>query len=280
MKILVLGSKGMLGSDFMDTLTNKNFTVIGADIEDIDITVSDETINKIQKINPDIIINCVAYTNVDLAEQEIDNAFKVNATGSKNVAIAAKKTNAKLVYFSTDYVFDGTNENSYFEWDKTNPINIYGKSKLYGEELIREQYSNHFILRISWLYGKHGNNFVHTMLKLSNEKNELNVVNDQTGSPTWTMDVVNQTIKLMNTEEYGTYHSSAEGHCTWFDFTNAIFEIKNINTKVYPTTTKEFPRPAQRPKYSILENKMLKLSNLNIMRDWKESLKDYLATID
>lgn len=276
MKVLITGSNGQLGLELFKQLhVISSYDVIKTDRENLNILDFKSVNDAITRENPDIVINCAAHTAVDLCENDIENAYKINALGPRNLAIACEKIGSKFVQVSTDYVFDGSGKRPYREDDMTCPNSIYGTSKLMGEKFTKEFCSKYFIVRTAWLYGD-GNNFVKTMLKLSETNNELNVVDDQVGSPTSTVDLAKAIIELMNTEYYGTYHGTCEGQCSWYDFAKKIFELKNIDIKVNPVTSEEFKRPAPRPAYSVLDNFMFKLVGLNSFRDWKESLAEYL----
>ena len=279
MKVLITGSNGQLGLELSKQLhENSNYDVIKTDREDLNILDSKNVNDIITREKPDIVINCAAHTAVDVCETDIENAYKINALGPRNLATACEKIGAKFVQVSTDYVFDGSGNRPYREDDMTCPNSIYGTSKLMGEQFTKEFCSKYFIVRTAWLYGD-GNNFVKTMLKLSETNNELNVVDDQVGSPTSTVDLAKAIIELMNTEYYGTYHGTCEGQCSWYDFAKKIFELKNIDIKVNPVTSEEFKRPAPRPAYSVLDNFMFKLVGLNSFRNWEESLKEYIDKI-
>lgn len=276
MKIVITGANGQLGLELRRQLKSYGkYEVIATDRENLNIVDIEEVNKFITKNNPDIVINCAAHTAVDLCETDHDNAYKINAIGPRNLSIACEKIGAKLVQVSTDYVFDGTAKEPYREDDTTCPNSIYGKSKLMGEQLVREFCSKYFVIRTAWLYGE-GNNFVRTMIKLSKEHSELNVVNDQFGSPTSTVDLARAIIDLMNTEHYGVYHGTCEGQCSWYDFAKKIFEISDIDIKVNPVTSDEFKRPAPRPEYSVLDNFMLKLVGLNSFRTWEEAIEEYI----
>ena len=276
MKIIITGAQGQLGQELVKQLDKKyEYDVIKTDRDTLDITNIENVNTFILDQNPDVVINCAAHTAVDLCETDIENAYKINAIGPRNLAIVCEKIGAKLVQVSTDYVFDGNGTRPYREDDITCPNSVYGTSKLMGENLVREFCSKYFIVRTAWLYGE-GNNFVRTMLKLSETNSELNVVNDQIGSPTSTVDLAKAIIDLIHTEHYGIYHGTCEGQCSWYDFAKKIFEIKNIDIKVNPVTSDEFKRPAPRPKYSVLDNFMLKLVGLNSFREWEDSLEEYL----
>lgn len=278
MKILILGSQGQLGKEFTEYLKNKE-EVYAFSHSELDILDSKKLINVIQEIRPDCVINCAAYTKVDKAEEEIEECFKINVIGAKNVSYASYKIGAKIIYFSTDYVFDGNKDIPYKEFDFTNPLSIYGKTKLLGEEYTKVHNPNHLILRISWLYGIHGNNFVKTIVKKGIEEKKLRIVEDQKGSPTYTLDVVKQTLKLIEEDKVGIYHASNQGEVSWYEFAKKIFELLNLNNiEITPIKTGDYPAKAKRPKYSVLENYYLKLENLNMMRDWESALKDFLKT--
>lgn len=277
MKILITGAKGQLGIDVVNSFTKDN-DVVGTDVDTFDITNIDSTINFLRETKPDLTINCAAYTNVDGCEENIDTAYKVNAIGARNLAVASLETGSRLIHISTDFVFDGNTQAPYIEFDNTNPISIYGRSKLAGENFIKEICPKHFILRTAWLYGKNGNNFVKTMLKLSEEKKVINVVDDQVGSPTFTLDLVSVIKLIMSTEAYGTYHVTNDGSCSWNEFAKRIFAnagIKGIS--VNPITSEELNRAAVRPKYSVLRNYMLELQFDYFMRNWEDALKAYFS---
>lgn len=276
MKIIITGSRGQLGLELYNRLKIvPGYNILAVDIEELNI-VDFNTVNRtVLEYLPDIVINCAAHTAVDLCETDIENAYKINAIGPRNLAIACEKVGAKFVQVSTDYVFNGNENQPYREDNETCPNSIYGKSKLMGEQFTKEFCSKYFIVRTAWLYGE-GNNFVRTMLKLAQNNKELNVVNDQFGSPTSTVDLAKAIIDLINTENYGTYHGTCEGQCSWYDFAKKIFEISNIDIKVNPVSSEEFKRPAPRPKYSVLDNFMFKLVELNSFRRWEDSLIEYL----
>jgi dTDP-4-dehydrorhamnose reductase len=279
MKVIVTGAKGQLGTDLVHLLADKRYEVYGYGREELDITNYDQVKRVISEVSPDVVIHVAAYTKVDLAESEPDQAFLINAYGTRNIAVASEAEGAKLVYISTDYVFDGTATTPYNEFAPTNPLSVYGKSKLAGEQFVRDLHSKFFIVRTSWVYGKHGNNFVKTMLKLAQERDELSVVYDQIGCPTYTVDLSNCILKLIQTEKYGIYHVSNSGHCSWYEFAKAIFEEVGIEVKVHPCTTKDFPRLAPRPAYSVFEHMALRLNGFNEMRNWREALKKFIVQI-
>ncbi len=276
MKLLITGSRGQLGIELIKQLACRDkYQLIETDIHNLDITNQDQVFELVKSHKPEAIINCAAFTNVDGCEANEVGAFRVNAIGAQNLSTAAYSIGAKLLQVSTDYVFDGTGNVPKREYDKTNPQSVYGSSKELGELLVRQTNPKHFIIRTAWLYGE-GNNFVRTMLKLAKENNELNVVNDQVGSPTSTVDLARCIINLVNTESYGTYHATCEEQCSWYDFAKRIFELKGINIKVNPITSEELNRPAPRPKFSVLDNFMLKLVEMNTFRSWEEAIEEYL----
>lgn len=278
-KVVITGCNGQLGRELVKQLKNYNYyDIVVADKGTLNISDFDEVNEFINSNKPDIVINCAAYTAVDLCEVEIDKAYMVNSLGPKNLAIACEKIGSKLVQVSTDYVFNGQNKIPYKEDDRTCPNSIYGKSKLLGENFVKEFCSRYFIVRTAWLYGD-GNNFVKTMIELSKNKAEINVVSDQVGTPTSTVDLGKCIIDLVQTELYGTYHGTCEGKCSWYDFAIKIFELMNIKIKVNPITTSEFKRLAPRPEYSVLDNFMLNIVDKNTFRHWEDSLIEYVEII-
>lgn len=280
-KVLIAGSNGQLGLELNNTLKGK-YELILTNRLNLDITNFKDTIEFIKQHRPDIIINCAAFTAVDLCEIQEETAYSSNALGPKNLSMASSQFGAKLVHISTDYVFDGDGNKDingivrpYIEEDKTNPQSAYGRTKLEGEKLVTENASKYFIIRTAWLYGK-GKNFVRTMINLSKTNSEVKVVNDQIGSPTSTEELSNMIEKLIETENYGIYHGTCEGYCSWYDLTCEIYRLLGIKTKVIPVTTEEYPRPAKRPKYSVLENKKLNELGIYKFKEWQKALKIYL----
>ncbi|MHA1439872.1 MAG: dTDP-4-dehydrorhamnose reductase [Promethearchaeota archaeon] len=275
MKVLILGANGQLGSEFKTFLKNKA-EIFALNHNELNVLDFKKLVNTFKEISPDVVINCAAYTKVDQVEEEENLAYQVNAVGAKNVSFASFKVKAKVVYFSTDYVFDGAKELPYREFDKPNPLSIYGKSKLFGEEFTKQFNPNHLILRISWLYGINGSNFVKSIAKLAKGKGKLKVVNDQIGTPTYTLDVVKQTWQLIQNDSVGLYHCSNTGQTNWFEFAKKIVGQFNLNAKVLSIKTNEFPALAKRPSFSVLENYLLKIENKNIMRSWEEAFNDFV----
>ena len=284
MRVLVTGASGQLGKDVVALFQQKGHEVMGCSRSELDITNLEQCQQVINGFQPDSIIHCAAYTAVDAAETDVDGAYKVNAVGTRNVVVAAERVGAKLVYISTDYVFNGRSAVPYQEYDNTDPQSIYGKSKRAGEVLTQSLSSRYFVVRTSWVYGLHGNNFVRTMLRLGQEKPQLQVVHDQKGSPTYTVDLARFLQELVQTEKYGVYHASNSGDCTWFEFTQAIFEEAKelgfmIKAQVEPCTTEQFPRPAPRPANSIMDHLSIRTNGLTDLRPWREGLVDFLKQI-
>ena len=278
MKILITGGRGMLGRT-LNKILDKHEIII-ADLPEADITLKDSFENFVLKNIPDCIIHCAAMTQVDNCESQKDLAYKLNVIGSANVASVCQKHNIRLLAISTDYVFNGSLDRPYNEFDIPDGGNtIYGQTKYQGEEEIRKICSNYLILRISWLYGFGGPSFVHTMLNLAKAgKDNLKVVNDQIGNPTSAIAVARYiAILLEKTELTGTMHLTCEGEATWYEFAKEIFKLSNYNINVIPCSTNEYPRPAPRPKNSRLEKKQLALNNLPPMPHWQEALKEFLS---
>lgn len=283
MKYLITGVKGQLGYDVVRELKKRNVKdqdIVALDIDDLDITDNEQVNKMISNQKPDIIFHCAAWTNVDNAENNIEMCEKVNVEGTKNIVKACKKVNAKLFYISTDYVFDGTKNGIYEITDIPNPISVYGKTK-HGGELAVKEYEKHFIVRISWVFGINGKNFVRTMLKLSETRDTLNVVSDQIGSPTYTVDLSKLLVDMSQTEAYGTYHATNKGYTSWADFAKYIFESNQINAVINPIPSKEYPTKAVRPmnskmsSISLIENGFYELPNWrNAIDRYNEELKE------
>ena len=273
MKIALTGSDGMLGSDIKNVFSDVE--LINFTLHDFDITNLDGSHKAIKEAKPDYLIHVAAYTDVDGCESNPETAFLVNGIGARNITMACEDIGCPVIYISTDYVFDGTKKETYNEWDKTNPINVYGLSKLMGEQFVTSLTNRFYIVRTSWLYGKNGKNFVDTIIRLLSERDEIDVVNDQTGSPTYTCDLAGKLKELIG-RGYGTYHVTNTSHCSWHEFAVEIAKIKGINKNINPTTTEKFKRPAKRPAFSVLGNTMLRLEGIEPARHWKEALKDYL----
>ena len=268
-KVLVTGAYGMLGQDLCPILEDNGYDVVETDIDIMDITKYEDIDKIFSYEKPEIVIHCAAYTNVDKAEEDIETARLINVTGTENIAKACKKYNATMVYISTDYVFDGQGTEPYKPMDKTAPLNNYGLTKWEGEEAVRNNLEKYYICRTSWLYGHYGKNFVETIISLAN-KPELKVVDDQVGCPTWTVDLSDAIVKIIETKPYGTYHTCGGGNTSWYGFAKEIFNQAGLSVNLNPCTTEEFPRLAKRPAYSIMNND-------GLLRDWKEALKGYMA---
>jgi dTDP-4-dehydrorhamnose reductase len=275
-KILITGSNGQLGKELLIQLLNlQKYKLILTDIDTLDISNIDEVNQELCNSMPDIVINCAAFTAVDLCEDEPEKAYQSNAIGAKNLAIVSELIGAKIIQISTDYVFDGNSNVPYIETSKPNPQSAYGKTKLAGELFVQQYNPQHFIVRTAWLYGD-GNNFVKTMLKLSETRKQLKVVNDQFGSPTSTKELAKAMIQLIDSDKYGIYHATCEGYCSWYDFAIKIFEVKEIMIDVTPCTSDEYPQKANRPKFSVLENRKLKEEFDFYFKNWDEALIEYL----
>lgn len=268
MKVLVTGANGMLGQDLCPILEDLDYEVIETDINNLDIINELLTRKVMSNEKPDVVIHCAAYTNVDKAEEEFEQAKLINVVGTENVAKACAKNDAILVYVSTDYIFDGKKQAPYEVDDKPNPINNYGLTKFQGEEVVKKYCKDYYIVRTSWLYGHHGKNFVETMIAHKNDE-ILKVVNDQIGCPTWTVELANGIIKMLEEFEYGTYHICGSGQTSWYEFAKEIFEYLDISVNLQPCKTEDYPRPAKRPQYSAMNNH-------KICRNWKQALHDYL----
>ena len=275
MKVLVTGANGQLGYDVVKELQKQNIECCGATRKEFDIVDFEAAEKFITNYAPDVVIHCAAYTAVDKAEDEQGLCYLVNTSATENIAHICKKVDAKMLYISTDYIFDGTKDGFYEVDDKPNPINIYGRTKLLGEQAVQKILKKYFIVRISWVFGEHGNNFVKTMLRLGKEHKELNVVADQYGSPTYTFDLAPLLIEMIKTDKYGIYHATNEGVCSWADFAEEIFKLAGMNIKVNHITTDEYPTKAKRPLNSRL-SKMGTWCNFRNLQIWKNAISNYL----
>lgn len=288
MKLLITGSKGQLGNELSKILASgeselgrlpeqvQGCEVTAVDVDELDITDMAAVGAFLQKERPDVLINCAAMTNVNGCESSQDVAMKVNAIGARNLARSCEQIGCKLVHVSTDYVFAGDGDRPYVEWDICNPQSVYGTSKLLGEQYVRDFCTRYFIVRTAWLYGYVGGNFVKTISKLARERGEVTVVSDQRGNPTNAVDLAYHLVRLATTEEYGVYHCTGTGECSWYDFACEIIQLFGIDAKVKPCTTEEYPTPAKRPSYSSLDNMMLRCTIGDEMRDWKDALKAFV----
>lgn len=282
MKVLVTGVKGQLGYDVVKELTKRNHEAVGVDIEEMDITDFSAVEKVLTAVKPDAVIHCAAWTAVDAAEDNADKVMKINVDGTANIAKVCKAIDAKMVYISTDYVFDGTGE---APWDPDckdyAPQNVYGMSKLGGEKAVAEILSKYFIVRIAWVFGKNGNNFIKTMLRLSETHDTLRVVNDQIGTPTYTYDLSRLLVDMIETEKYGYYHATNEGgYISWAEFASEIFKQAKKSTKVIPVTTAEYGlSKAKRPFNSRLDKSKLTLNGFERLPLWQDALKRYLEEL-
>jgi dTDP-4-dehydrorhamnose reductase len=282
-RILVIGAKGMLGRDLVEVLrtSSRNDEVVAWDLGDLDIREEQSTIAKIESIYPEIVINVAAFTNVDECESNEEKVFAINAEGMRHVALGALRCHAKVVYLSTDYVFDGRKKEPYLESDPPNPLNVYGRSKWKGEQYVQELVENSLIIRTQWLYGRYGNNFVTSILRQVREKRVLSIVNDQIGSPTYTKDLSKAISVLIQRDVKGIFHVANRDLCTWYTFGQAILKLTGIvGVKIIPISSKELGRPAPRPSYSALSTQKLKRETGMMLRPWSEALKDYLQSKD
>ncbi len=275
-KIIVTGCNGQLGRAINLELKDcSDIEFVNTDVGELDITDVDKVLKLAREVKPYAIINCAAHTGVDACEDEFDKAYRINAIGPRNLSIAASETGAKMVHISTDYVFDGKTDKPYYEFDKTNPEGVYGITKLAGESMVKDFARRYFILRTAWLYGD-GKNFVRTMLRLSESNDKVRVVGDQVGSPTSAKELARSIAQLLFTENYGLFHATCEGSCSWAEFTKEIFRLAGKDTKVETITTEEFGAKAPRPAYSILENHMLKMTGGYGFADWRDALAVYM----
>ncbi len=293
MKIMITGCHGQLGNELLSIIKSgraeigeisaeyKNAELLPVDIDTLDITDFAAVNGYVNKNTPDVIINCAAMTNVDGCESDYVTALKVNAIGVRNLAVAAKSTGAKLIHVSTDYVFEGNGKRPYVEWDTVCPVSAYGASKALGEKYALAFCDKCFIVRTSWLYGYIGKNFVKTVRRIIREKGAMTVVNDQRGNPTNANDLAYHLLKLALTEEYGIYHCTGEGECTWYDFARLISELSGFGAdKVSPCSSDEFKSPTKRPAYSSLQNLALECTVGNEMRDWQDAIKEYISKVE
>ena len=275
-KIMITGCNGQLGRALNVELSSmSNIEIINTDVNELDICNLNAVMDFVNEHKPEIIMNCAAHTAVDKCESEEDTAFLINAIGPRNLSIAANEIDATLLHISTDYVFSGDDNKRYNEFDTVNPQGAYGRTKLKGEEFVKDFTNKYYILRTAWLYGD-GNNFVKTMLRLSETNDIIRVVGDQYGSPTSAKELAKAMVALMDTKQYGTYHATCEGECSWADFAREIFRLANKSTKVESITTAEYKAAAKRPAYSVLDNYMFNTTTNIRFPNWKDALVEYL----
>lgn len=278
-KIIITGSNGQLGRELNKFYAHKGgLQFINTDVDELDITDIESVMELVRAEQPYAIINCAAYTAVDACETNEDLAFRVNVIGPRNLAIAAEAVGAKIVHISTDYIFDGTKETPYRECDIPNPQSVYGMTKARAEEMVRSFSHRYFILRTAWLYGD-GKNFVKTMLKLSEDHDTVTVVGDQFGTPTSAAQLVRAIDSLLFTNNFGTYHATCEGSCSWADFAEEIFRLAGKSTKVERTTTEQYAAPAPRPLHSVLDNYMFRMTKAYTFCDWHEAIETYMKEL-
>ena len=279
MKVLVTGVKGQLGYDVMAELAKRNIEAIGVDIDEMDITDKISVEKVIGEAAPDVVVHCAAYTAVDAAEDNEALCRRVNADGTRNIAEVCKKLDCKMVYISTDYVFDGQGTRPWEPDDERHPLNVYGQTKYEGELAVQENLSKYFIVRIAWVFGKNGKNFVKTMLKLAETHDKLTVVNDQFGSPTYTYDLARLLVDMIQTDKYGIYHATNEGICTWYEFACEIFRQAGVKIEVTPVPASEYPTKAKRPENSRLDKSKLTENGFERLPSWQDALERYLKEI-
>lgn len=279
--VLVTGANGQLGSEVKDLSPFQNLGFIFTDIDELDITCIEDVRAFFSSHKIDYVVNCAAYTAVDKAEEEKELADLVNNTAARNLAVISKEFKAKLIHISTDFVFDGSSSIPYTEKDKTNPVSVYGATKLAGEKVVLKYGKEIIIIRTSWLYSSYGNNFVKTMIRLSKKRDSLGIVSDQIGTPTYARDLAETILHIINSSHFqsGIYHYSNEGATSWYDFAKAIVEMAGIECNIYPIETSQYPTPAKRPSYSLLNKAKIKSAYKIDISDWKNSLEKCMNII-
>jgi dTDP-4-dehydrorhamnose reductase len=280
-KLLITGAAGQLGQALVECAARQDWEVTATDVHDLDITDPRAVWRQLSRYRPQVVVNAAAATRVDDLEADEDGALRVNALGPRNLAVACRRLGMKLIHLSTDYVFDGAKTGPYVEWDATGPLSVYGRTKLLGEECVRQQCLDHFIVRTAWLYGLPGPNFVTAILALGRSlapAGELKVVHDQQGTPTSTLALAPQLLALAATEAFGTYHATCQGETTWYDFACLILEKAGLTARVTPCTTAAFPRPAPRPANSVLANRLLQIEGLDLMPSWQAAYEQFWET--
>lgn len=280
MKVLVTGVKGQLGYDVVNELNKRGHVAIGTDIEEMDITDAASVDTVIKENTPDAVIHCAAYTAVDAAEDNVELCRKINADGTQNIANVCKELDIKMIYISTDYVFDGEGERPWEPDDERTPLNVYGQTKYEGELAVQNTLDKFFIVRIAWVFGVNGKNFIKTMLNLGKTRDSLTVVNDQFGSPTYTYDLARLLVDMVETDKYGIYHATNEGICTWYEFACEIFRQAGMNVKVSPVLASEYPAKAKRPSNSRMSKEKLTESGFEKLPTWQDALGRYLKEIE
>ena len=279
MRVLVTGVKGQLGYDVVNECKKQGIDPVGVDIEEMDITDEAAVRKVITESNVEAVIHCAAYTAVDAAEDNVDLCRKVNAGGTENIAKVCKELNLKMMYISTDYVFDGQGERPWQPDDERHPLNVYGQTKCEGEYAVEKYLDKYFIVRITWVFGVNGKNFIKTMLRLGKERGAVSVVNDQIGSPTYTFDLAVLLVDMIQTEKYGRYHATNEGLCSWYEFACEIFQQAGMDVKVTPVSSDQFPAKAKRPSNSRMSKDKLEENGFNRLPTWQDALSRYLKEI-
>lgn len=280
MKILVTGVKGQLGYDVVQEGERRGFEMIGTDVDNMDITDLAQVRTTMESRRPDAVVHCAAYTAVDAAEDNQEICRKINVDGTRNIAEVCKDMDIPMMYFSTDYIFDGQGENFWKEDDPKAPLNVYGQTKYDGELAVQELVQKYFILRISWVFGVNGHNFIKTMLRLGKERGAVGVVSDQIGTPTYTFDLAKLVIDMIQTDKYGVYHVTNDGLCSWYEFACEIFRQAGMDVKVTPLTSAEFPAKAARPFNSRMSKDKLIVAGFTMLPDWQDALERYLHILD
>lgn len=281
MKVLVTGVKGQLGYDVVRELEKRGHEAVGVDIEEMDITKADEVCRVMKSAAPDAVIHCSAYTAVDRAEEEPETCRRVNADGTANIAAVCAEMGCKLLYLSTDYIFSGDGERPWEPDDAPSPLNVYGQTKYEGEQAIKAKLDKYFIVRISWVFGINGNNFIKTMLRLGKENGAVKVVSDQIGSPTYTADLAVLLVDMIESEAYGEYHATNEGLCSWYEFAKEIFRAAGMNdVTVTPVSTGEFPVKAKRPLNSRMSKERLVENGFRKLPSWQDAVVRYIRELD
>lgn len=279
MRILVTGVKGQLGYDVMNELAKRGHTGIGVDVEEMDITDAAKVEQVIKASDVEAVIHCAAYTAVDAAEDNVELCHKINAEGTENIAKVCKELDLKMIYISTDYVFNGEGTRPWEPDDEREPLNVYGQAKYEGELAVEKYLEKYYIVRIAWVFGVNGKNFIKTMLNLSETHDELSVVNDQIGSPTYTYDLAKLLVDMVETDKYGRYHATNEGLCTWYEFATEIFRQAGKEITVHPVTSDQFPSKARRPHNSRMSKDKLEANGFDRLPTWQDALNRYLKAI-
>lgn len=279
MKVLVTGVKGQLGYDVANELEKRGHEAVGTDVEEMDITDAAKVREVLTEENPDAVIHCAAYTAVDAAEENVELCRRINAEGTENIARVCSELNCKLLYVSTDYVFNGEGERPWEPDDEREPLNVYGQTKCEGELAVEKYVEKFFIVRIAWVFGVNGKNFIKTMLRLGKDHDELTVVADQIGSPTYTFDLSRLLVDMIESDKYGRYHATNEGLCTWYEFAVEIFRQAGMDVHVRPVTSEEYPAKAKRPHNSRMDKRKLEENGFERLPEWKNALSRYLNMI-